>query len=336
MILFDAIYLNSLGGKNLLKLIISKVEGRKQWEFIIDSRLKSEYTLSKRIKFETPSVLSRFFFYLNKNRHFNSIFCFSNIPPPFKTKKRVFIFFHNDNLIEPSKVNTTKGDKLVLKLKSFYIKCLSFDNYIWIVQTNYMKNRLNLFFNIRLDNISVIPIFDDSKSVIKLSNKRNDFLYVSDFQPHKNHDNLIKAFLLYSNKSESQINLHLTIPKNKFDDFINRYQIPQNLNIINHGVCNEDQVSDLYLECKYFIFPSIKESFGLPLIEACQYECNVIAPNLEYVKEIIKPSLLFDPYNIDSIAASIETALNSKSLTSSEILINNKLDLLIETIEQNV
>ena len=38
---------------------------------------------------------------------------------------------------------------------------------------------------------------------MQLSNKRNDFLYVSDFQPHKNHDNLIKAFLLYSNKSES-------------------------------------------------------------------------------------------------------------------------------------
>ena len=62
----------------------------------------------------------------------------------------------------------------------------------------------------------------------------------------------------------------------------------------------------------------------------------MIQSDLEYVKEIIKPSLLFDPFNIDSIAASIETALNSKFLTTSEILINNKLDLLIETIEQNV
>ena len=199
-----------------------------------------------------------------------------------------------------------------------------------------MKKRLESFFNIKSENIYVFPIFDDSKFINDLSKKQNDFLYVSDFQPHKNHDNLIKAFVLCSNKNQTQINLHLTIPKNKFDDFINRYQIPRNLNIINHGVCNEDQVSDLYLKCKYFIFPSIKESFGLPLIEACQYECNVIASDLEYVKEIIKPSLLFDPYNIDSIAASIETALNSKSLTSSEILINNKLDLLIETIEQNV
>jgi glycosyltransferase involved in cell wall biosynthesis len=336
MILFDAIYLNSLGGKNLLKLVISKIEGRKQWGFIIDSRLKSEYTLSKRIKFENPSVLSRFFFYLNKNRHFNSIFCFSNIPPPFKTNKRVFIFFHNDNLIEPSIVNTTKGDKLILKLKSFYIKCLSFDNYKWIVQTNYMKNRLNLFFNIRLDNIFVIPIFDDSKSRIHSSKRQNDFLYVSDFQPHKNHDNLIKAFILHSNKSESQINLHLTIPNNKYDSFIKKYVISQNLNIINHGVCDESQINDLYSKCKYFIFPSIKESFGLPLIEACQNDCHVIASNLEYVTEIIKPSLSFDPLNIDSIASSIETALNTKSLKTSKILVKNKLDLLIETIEQNV
>ena len=336
MTLFDAIYLNSLGGKKLLKLMISKLEGKKQWNFILDSRLKSEYTLSKRIKFENPSIISRFLFYLNKSRHYNSIFCFSNIPPPFKINKRVFIFFHNDNLIENLKLKSSIGFKISLKLKSFYIKCFSCKNYKWIVQTNYMKNRLNLFFKINLENIYVIPIFNDFKYKIDSSNRQNDFLYVSDFQPHKNYDNLIKAFVLCSNKNQTQINLHLTIPKNKFDDFINRYEMPQNLNIINHGVCNEDQVNNLYLKCKYFIFPSIKESFGLPLIEACQYECNVIASDLEYVKEIIKPSLLFDPFNIDSIAASIETALNSKFLTTSEILINNKLDLLIETIEQNV
>ena len=113
-----------------------------------------------------------------------------------------------------------------------------------------MKNRLNLFFRINLENIYVIPIFDDFKYIIDSSNRQNDFLYVSDFQPHKNHDNLIKAFVLCSNKNQTQINLHLTIPKNKFDDFINKYEIPQNLNIINHGVCNEDQVNDLYLKCK--------------------------------------------------------------------------------------
>ena len=330
MILFDAIYLFSLGGKKLLRLIYNRLNANLNSEFILDDRLKNDYINFNNNLFIKANIFFRFLFYIKNINSFSTIFCFANIPPPFRVNKRVFIFFHNDNLIKPNYSN------LLLNFKSIYIRLLNDDGYKWIVQTNYMKKRLESFFNIKSENIYVFPIFDDSKFINDLSKKQNDFLYVSDFQPHKNHDNLIKAFVLYSNKSESQINLHLTIPKNKFDDFINRYQIPQNLNIINHGVCNEDQVSDLYLECKYFIFPSIKESFGLPLIEACQYECNVIAPDLEYVKEIIKPSLLFDPYNIDSIAASIETALNSKSLTSSEIIINNKLDLLIETIEQNV
>ena len=52
MTLFDAIYLNSLGGKKLLKLMISKLEGRNQWDFILDSRLKSEYTLFKMARFK--------------------------------------------------------------------------------------------------------------------------------------------------------------------------------------------------------------------------------------------------------------------------------------------
>ena len=330
MILFDAIYLFSLGGKKLLKLIYNSLNENLNSQFILDDRLKSDYINFSNNLFIKANIFFRFLFYIKNINSFSTIFCFANIPPPFRVNKRVFIFFHNDNLINP------KYSNLLLNLKSIYIRLINDDCYKWIVQTNYMKNRLESFLNIKSENIYVIPIFDDSKFINDLSKKQNDFLYVSDFQPHKNHDNLIKAFVLCSNKNQTQINLHLTIPKNKFDDFINRYQIPQNLNIINHGVCNEDQVSDLYLECKYFIFPSIKESFGLPLIEACQYECNVIAPDLEYVKEIIKPSLLFDPHNIDSIAASIETALNSKSLTSSEILINNKLDLLIETIEQNV
>ena len=330
MILFDAIYLFSLGGKKLLKLIYNSLNENLNSQFILDDRLKSDYINFSNNLFIKANIFFRFLFYIKNINSFSTIFCFANIPPPFRVNKRVFIFFHNDNLINP------KYSNLLLNLKSIYIRLINDDCYKWIVQTNYMKNRLNFFFNIKLDNIFVIPIFDDSKSVMELTNKRNDFLYVSDFQPHKNHDNLIKAFLLYSNKSESQINLHLTIPNNKYDSFIKKYVIPQNLNIVNHGVCDESQINDLYSKCKYFIFPSIKESFGLPLIEACQYDCHVIASNLEYVTEIIKPSLLFDPLNIDSIATSIEIALNTKSLKTSKILVKNKLDLLIETIEQNV
>lgn len=336
MILFDAIYLNSLGGKKLLKLMLSNLYERKQWNFILDSRLKFEYTLSKSIKFKKASILSRFFFYLMKFRCYESIFCFSNIPPPFKINRRVFIFFHNDNLIEPSIVNTSFRDKLILKLKFLYIKSFSFENYKWIVQTNYMKNRLTHFFKISHENIFVIPIFDDSNLKFQQLRKRNEFLYVSDFQAHKNHDKLIKAFLLYSNKSTSSINLHLTIPNNKYDSFIKKYIIPKNLKIINHGVCNEPQINDLYTRCKYFIFPSTQESFGLPLIEACQNDCKVIAPNLEYVHEIIKPSLLFDPLSVNSIASSIDLAINSRSLKKSRVIIKNKLNLLIKLVEQNV
>jgi len=199
-----------------------------------------------------------------------------------------------------------------------------------------MKNRLNHFLKISHENIFVIPIFDDSNVELQGLNKKNDFLYVSDFQPHKNHDNLIKAFMLYSNKSESLINLHMTIPCNKYDSFIKKYVIPKNLKIVNHGVCDESQINDLYKRCKYFIFPSTQESFGLPLVEACQNDCKVIASNLEYVHEIIEPSLSFDPFNVNSIASSIEMALNTKSLRKSKILIKNKLNLLIQTVEQNV
>ena len=37
-----------------------------------------------------------------------------------------------------------------------------------------------------------------------------------------------------------------------------------------------------------------------PLIESINYNCKVLAPNLDYVNEVITPSIKFDPFSISS------------------------------------
>ena len=74
------------------------------------------------------------------------------------------------------------------------------------------------------------------------------------------------------------------------------------------------------------------ESFGLPLIEASNYGCKVIASNLPYVHEIIRPSLTFDPYSVESISNAILKAIETDELPVTKVLVENKLDNFIDFI----
>ena len=103
------------------------------------------------------------------------------------------------------------------------------------------------------------------------------------------------------------------------------------LQIINHGFCNPDE---LYRESKYLIYPSLTESFGLGLIEAVGYRCEVIASDLPYVFEICRPFNVFDPSNSKDIAAKVEGALtinNERYITKP--IIENKINEIIELLK---
>ncbi|MDA9364246.1 glycosyltransferase, partial [Flavobacteriaceae bacterium] len=99
-----------------------------------------------------------------------------------------------------------------------------------------------------------------------------------------------------------------------------------------HGTLSKDSVTELYNSCKFAIYPSLVESFGLPLIEAANHGCTVIASDLPYVHEIIKPSLTFDPYSIESMAAAILKAIETDNLPETKVLVENKLDNFIDFI----
>ena len=76
--------------------------------------------------------------------------------------------------------------------------------------------------------------------------------------------------------------------------------------IVNHTYLDP---KELYFNCPYLIFPSVMDSFGLPLIEACDSGMKILAAALPYVHDVIKPSLTFDPYDKVSIADAVLKAL---------------------------
>ena len=105
------------------------------------------------------------------------------------------------------------------------------------------------------------------------------------------------------------------------------------LNIINLGQLKIDDLKDVYMESEYLIYPSLNESFGLPLIEAVNYGCKVIAADLPYVHEIICPSSVFDPNDAESVKKVVLASMKSK-LPDSQVLVKNKIIEIINLLKQ--
>ncbi len=78
------------------------------------------------------------------------------------------------------------------------------------------------------------------------------------------------------------------------------------------GKLSDDALRRIYAEAVAFIFPSLAEGFGLPLVEAMAAGCQVIASDIPAFREIADKSvLLFDPYSVDDLAAAMRWCLEN-------------------------
>ena len=157
------------------------------------------------------------------------------------------------------------------------------------------------------------------------------FLYVSSDEPHKNHKTLIEAWCLLS-KEGIFPKLILTIGKtsNLYElivSSINEFK----LDIDIKPNLQRNEILDLYKHSTALIYPSLFESYGLPLVEASQYKIPVLASELDYVRDILDPVETFDPKSAKSIARSLKRFLKIKEektkIVEANDFINSVIDL---------
>ena len=110
----------------------------------------------------------------------------------------------------------------------------------------------------------------------------------------------------------------------------------KNKKIIFLGKLSKDEINKEYSNTDFLIYPSVSESFGLPLVESTFYPIKILASNSEYVTYIVKPSLTFDSNSIDSIQETIEKVVNLNKIEDSRLIINNELESFIKFIYSNV
>jgi glycosyltransferase involved in cell wall biosynthesis len=190
----------------------------------------------------------------------------------------------------------------------------------FVVQTPTMKKLMVMKVGEKIP-IRVLPFVENpinfKRKVTKKNKSKNivyDFIYVASGEAHKNHRVLIEAWILLAQEAIYPT-LCLTLNKVNFfdlckyiDDMRNQYD----LKISNLGECSHCDILEFYEKSNAAIYPSIFESFGLPLIEARQAGLAVLAPELDYVRDIIDPDQVFDPSSSASIARAVRRFIGAE------------------------
>lgn len=132
---------------------------------------------------------------------------------------------------------------------------------------------------------------------------------------NKNFSTFIKAYASWKKRDDFEI---VVAGGNNFNQTEKAFFKKMGINnkIWNLGYISDKELVFLYNSCHAFIYPSLYEGFGIPLVEAMACGALVLASNRSSFPEIGKDCFLyFDPESIISIQRALNKSLNTKKRT---------------------
>jgi glycosyltransferase involved in cell wall biosynthesis len=141
--------------------------------------------------------------------------------------------------------------------------------------------------------------------------------YIGGLNPVKNLGNLLKAYKTIKN----------TIPQKLVVSGFKRWRYSEDLDLIEQlglaedvwltGFVPDEDIPSLYNLADLFVFPSLYEGFGMPVLEAMACGCPVVATKKGCTPEVTgDAAVLVDPYDPEEIAAGILVVLQDEELKS--------------------
>nr|WP_245323773.1 glycosyltransferase family 1 protein [Methanomicrobium sp. W14] len=196
-----------------------------------------------------------------------------------------------------------------------------------ITISNHGKNELVKYFDADPDKIKVTylaakDIFspscqDEQKKIIdKYKLSKGFILFVGSYEPRKNLITLVKA---YVSLPESTKKRHLLVIaggkgwlNSEIDDII---ELNKSSDIRRIGYVDEDDLPGLYSAADVFVYPSLYEGFGLPILEAMACGAPVITSNTSSMTEVGgNAALYFDPHDENQLRELLIKTVDDESL----------------------
>lgn len=190
-----------------------------------------------------------------------------------------------------------------------------------ITQQQSLSQSISRRFNIGFEKMIISPPvstkrLDNYNSNINRDSisKKYQFIYPATAFIYKNHDTIIKAasHLKLSGVDGFDIIFTLTGNENGYATKLKKKAAQLPIQFI--GFVSQDELYSLYNSSDCLIFPSLNESWGLPLSEFTQFNKPIIAADLPYANETIgnyDKTAFFEPTNYKLLASYMEQAINN-------------------------
>jgi len=185
-----------------------------------------------------------------------------------------------------------------------------------ITVSEFSKKTISEYFKINKNKIIVVnnavSLNIHEKNIVSLSEKY--LLFVGASSKRKNLKNVLKAFSEISLKGLKIKIVGLGSSYNQNNKLFNN----KNIEILNN--INDEMLINLYSNAQMLIFPSFYEGFGIPPLEAMNFNCPVIASDIPVFREIYKDAALYvDPSSINEIKNAILELFNNENLRLKQV-----------------
>lgn len=188
-----------------------------------------------------------------------------------------------------------------------------------IVQTSWMKNELLKRGVVKKDKIVVFPPqnIKIDKQMIASVPENNKFFFPATGMPYKNHKTLFKAVRMLEDKG---LSFEVLCTLSQGDIASLKLKVPHSVKLV--GILSREEVLKKY-GTYILVFPSLLETFGLPLLEAKLTNDFIIAGDTKFGKEVLSGYanvLFFNPHSANDLMNRMESCIKSKTIVLNDSL----------------
>jgi glycosyltransferase involved in cell wall biosynthesis len=227
-------------------------------------------------------------------------------------RKPMVTTFHDTNFS-----NYNQDDSMVKIQK----KSLARADKIIAISENTKKDLIEIF-KIPWEKVEIIHHgVDKTKKDIPYDriNDKPYLLFVGARVEYKNFKRFIESFSFLSQKYPD---LQVICTRNKFSNeelaFFYELKVADKVKYIS---ADEITLAQLYRDAELFVFPSVYEGFGMPILEAMVQKCPIVLAKASCFPEIaLDAAGYFDPYDVDDMYNAIDQILDKESVRTELIL----------------
>lgn len=211
------------------------------------------------------------------------------------------------------------GKNRFFSRRNFFRQCAEADRIIFV--SEYTKVRAEAVLNRRIES-TVIPCGVSPPTALAPSSELNRFgidrheyvLYVGNVEPRKN---LVRAAQAFSRSSiGSRMKFVVAGFKNyKAAEILDEMQRILGPRLLYVGAISESLKWRLLTDARAFVFPSLYEGFGIPLIECFIAGCPSVHSSTTSLAELaLSPLQTFDPTDVDQMARAMDRVVQDDGL----------------------